>query len=357
MGLSHWVDNGDFYSTDHEPRHSLSRHRPVGMNQPLSHAGDAPCLVAVDSGGTKTLLVVVDRDANVVLTRKGPGSNPFDRSDWRTVLADLLRDIPHHIAAVALGLAGYGESRSITAQQDEALGEILRLPAERYIVRNDVEMACSGAFAGAPGVLVLSGTGSMGWATDETGRSLRVGGWGPLFGDEGSAFWIGREALSLLTQALDGRAGDAREFIAPMCRFMDLPPSPALAGAALLEWYGGLPHERSAVAALAHGVSEMAAEGNTQACGILDRAARHLARHVAVAREGLSRPALPWSYTGGTFNSAYLRHALSALCGTPRAPRLPPVGGVVLRAAQLAQWRPDAAWTDRLSHTLEGLHR
>lgn len=357
MGLSHWVDNEDFHSADHEPYDSLFHHRPVGMKHPSAHTGDTPCLVAVDSGGTKTLLVVVDRDANVVLTRKGPGSNPFDRSDWRTVLADLLNDIPHHIAAVALGLAGYGESRSITAQQDKALGEILDIPMDKYVVRNDVEMACSGAFAGAPGVLVLSGTGSMGWANDETGHSLRVGGWGPLFGDEGSAFWIGREALSFLTQALDGRAADARAFIAPMCGIMGLPSSPALAGPALLEWYGGLSHERSAVAALAHGVSEMAAQGNQQACAILDRAAAHLARHVAVAREGLSRPALPWSYTGGTFNSVYLRHALSVLCGTPQVPRLPPIGGVILRAAQLAQWQTGTAWTERLSHTLEGLHR
>ncbi|MBV1833599.1 N-acetylglucosamine kinase [Novacetimonas pomaceti] len=317
--------------------------------------GASPCILALDSGGTKTLLLVVDRNANIVSARRGTGSNPFDQPRWREVLAELLADVPAHVAGAAFGLAGYGESVTITARQDAAVHEILGLPTDRYIVRNDVEMACTGAFAGAPGVLILSGTGSMAWAMDETGRNLRVGGWGPLFGDEGSAFWIGREALSLLTQALDGRDGDAHPFIAPMCRSMNLPTSPAAAGAALLEWYGGLSHERSAVAALAHGVCEMAMNGNEQACRILDRAARHLARHVTVARRGLSRPELPWSHTGGTFNNPYLRQAMTRLCGQPQPPRLPPIGGGILRAARQAGWATDAPWTDHLASALKDM--
>ena len=68
---------------------------------------------------------------------------------------------------------------------------------------NDVEAAFVGAFAGRPGVLLLAGTGSMAWGSDGT-RQVRTGGWGEGFGDEGSAYWIGRRALGLASQALDG---------------------------------------------------------------------------------------------------------------------------------------------------------
>src|SRR5204863_412726 len=48
------------------------------------------------------------------------------------------------------------------------------------------------------------GTGSVGWAMIG-GRQYRVGGWGLLFSDEGSAAWLGREALRQALRAHDGR--------------------------------------------------------------------------------------------------------------------------------------------------------
>jgi N-acetylglucosamine kinase-like BadF-type ATPase len=60
---------------------------------------------------------------------------------------------------------------------------------------SDVELAHRAAFAGGPGILVLAGTGSIALARDRRGRGQRAGGWGPLLGDDGSGFWIGRSAL------------------------------------------------------------------------------------------------------------------------------------------------------------------
>ena len=76
------------------------------------------------------------------------------------------------------------------------------------MVVNDVRVAFDGAFACGPGALILSGTGSMAWASLGRPNSphVRVGGWGDLFGDEGSGYWIGREALTLVSRHLDGRA-------------------------------------------------------------------------------------------------------------------------------------------------------
>jgi glucosamine kinase len=67
--------------------------------------------------------------------------------------------------------------------------------ARKITVISDVEAAYRGALGGSAGILLLAGTGSMALGRDPHGRWERAGGWGPLLGDEGSAFWIGREWL------------------------------------------------------------------------------------------------------------------------------------------------------------------
>jgi N-acetylglucosamine kinase len=104
-------------------------------------------------------------------------------------------------AAAILGLPVHGEVEAISERQRTVASNVFSCP---HLVLNDVEVAFDGAFASDDGVLVLAGTGSMAWAK-VGGESARFGGWGNAFGDEGSAFWIGREALSLASQALDGR--------------------------------------------------------------------------------------------------------------------------------------------------------
>ena len=59
------------------------------------------------------------------------------------------------------------------------------------------EAAYRGALGDAPGILLLAGTGSIALGRDGRGRWARAGGLGPLLGDEGSAFWIGREWLRI----------------------------------------------------------------------------------------------------------------------------------------------------------------
>jgi N-acetylglucosamine kinase-like BadF-type ATPase len=66
------------------------------------------------------------------------------------------------------------------------------------------------AFRGGPGILVIAGTGSVVWGTGVDGRTLRVGGWGHLLGDEGSGYAIGLGALRELARTADGWS-DARQ--------------------------------------------------------------------------------------------------------------------------------------------------
>ncbi len=76
----------------------------------------------------------------------------------------------------------------------------LRGLAAQVRVISDVEAAYLGALGPRPGILLLAGTGSIALGRNGRGRWVRCGGLGPLLGDEGSAFWIGREYLRVRAQ-------------------------------------------------------------------------------------------------------------------------------------------------------------
>jgi glucosamine kinase len=101
----------------------------------------------------------------------------------------------------------------------------LRGLARHVTVMSDAEAAHLGALGGGGGILLLAGTGSMALGRDARGRWARAGGWGPLLGDEGSAFWIGREWLRA---TMDGAGfAQARRILAssdPVARIAGLAP-------------------------------------------------------------------------------------------------------------------------------------
>jgi N-acetylglucosamine kinase-like BadF-type ATPase len=90
-----------------------------------------------------------------------------------------------------------------TVDERHALARSLRGYARRVQVISDAQAALLGALGERPGVLLLSGTGSIVVGRDAQSRWSRAGGLGPLVGDEGSGFWLGREWLRMA--ARDGR--------------------------------------------------------------------------------------------------------------------------------------------------------
>ncbi|MDZ7269868.1 MAG: hypothetical protein ONB48_21505 [candidate division KSB1 bacterium] len=77
--------------------------------------------------------------------------------------------------------------------------------ARHLTVDSDAMSALTGAFAGAPGIIVAAGTGSFAFARTGEGQFVRVGGWGYLLGDEGSGFALARNAINAALQDWDGR--------------------------------------------------------------------------------------------------------------------------------------------------------
>lgn len=308
-------------------------------------------VLGVDGGGTKTLLALADRQGRVLGPLAAGGTNPFDNPAWRDNLEQLLGRCPRplsEVAQAALGLPGYGEVPATDALQERAVQGLIPAP---HALHNDVAAAFAGALGGGPGVLVLAGTGSMAWG-EAGGRQVRVGGWGDGFGDEGSAFWIGQQALGDLSKALDGRIHDPA-FAAGVLR-----AAGASDGAGLLAWYYGLGHARSEVARLAQAVDALAEAGNPTAARLLERGAAELAFLAQTARRLLADPqAGRFSRAGGVFGSrtllASVRSRLAAL-GEWQEPLASPVAGALLLAARRAGWEADPAWLGRVEKGLQG---
>jgi glucosamine kinase len=304
-------------------------------------------VLGIDGGGTKTELALADREGRLVLHRVGAGIGPIETPDWPEVLAQLMRNAENfspRIAYASFGMPSYGEIPAVAARQRQVAAALGPSP---HCVLNDVHTAYEGAFVGRPGVLLLAGTGSMVWACNATGRNIRVGGWGHGYGDEGSAFWIGQQAVAMLSHCLDGRAQDM-DFAAAMVEHLNLPAEGC--AEALADWYHNGPDPRVKVAALAEVVDGIANAGNATAKAILAQASAHLALHVRAAWNRL--PSLPlgvWAAVGSVLRSRILAAHLARLLETmPTAPALSPVGGALWRAATNAGWPVDAAWIDRL---------
>lgn len=308
-------------------------------------------VLALDGGGTKTAAALADRRGAVSVLPEGAGCNPQDGPGWAGVLNDLLiraLGSPGGLAAAVLGLPGFGEVPAHDAAMQELLHRLLPIPFEPM---NDVFLAHLGALGGGAGVLVLSGTGSMAVARGPLGMA-RVGGWGDVLGDEGSAGWIGREALALATRALDGRAPEALTFAQALCDRLGPEAQGDFAPLAWLMAQPGTP--RAAVASAARHVDALAQDGQEEALRLLRAAAGELAMgaRTAALRVGLPEP-FRWSVAGGALRSRALGDLLMGALGhPPDPPRLTTLGGGLLRAAELAGWAPDGAWAARVDARL-----
>ena len=181
-------------------------------------------ILGIDGGGSKVLVALADHSGRILRTSIGGGVNPMDNPNWRQELERHLEPFRHEarLSAVAAALPAYGEVSHLSAQQRDAIDQAF--PGIPRQVLNDVDAAHQGAFAGRPGILVLSGTGSMSWARNDQGASTRSGGWGDVIGDEGSSHWIGRQALSLVSQSLDGAARPPTALAAALLDYLCIGP-------------------------------------------------------------------------------------------------------------------------------------
>ena len=172
--------------------------------------------VGVDGGATKTVAILGDESGRI-LARGSAGSSNYQNigtNDSSKAIRNAVTQAKHRagvqnklpaIAVVALaGIDSPADWRVASRFVKKA-----RIARSSFVVHDSIA-ALYAATQGKPGIVVNSGTGSFAAGVNSAGRYARVGGYGYLFSDEGSAFDIGRRSLVAAFRSLDGRASPTK---------------------------------------------------------------------------------------------------------------------------------------------------
>ncbi|MBV8729303.1 MAG: ATPase, partial [Acidobacteriia bacterium] len=227
--------------------------------------------LGIDGGQSSTTAVIGDETGRVLGTGIGGPCNHAVAEEGRERLrktisesvADACRaaalDPAVRFAAACCGMSGGPDDK-------RAILEAI-LPADRLVVTTDAAIALAGATESGRGIIVIAGTGSMAFGRNAAGASARAGGWGYLFGDEGSAFDIVRQALRFALRMEEGWG--------PVTVLRDrfLAASGCTTANELMHHFYDPDWPRDRIAALAPLVDQAAANGDQVAQEILQYAA------------------------------------------------------------------------------------
>lgn len=267
-----------------------------------------PLFLGVDGGQSSTTALIAD-DKGTILGRGvgGPCNHvgkEQGRARFESAMSQSLGEAcamaglhPSQLSfeAVCMGFSGGADDKE----------EYLRatVQARKYILTTDAWVALTGATGGAPGVMTISGTGSITLGRNARGETQRVGGWGYVYGDEGSGFDITRQALRAALR-YEEKWGPPTRLYAALLEAESAPDANTLMHRFYTDSY-----PRVRIARLAKLVDQVAREGDTVALEILHNAAQQLATMAAVAREKLfaAGETAVISYVGGVFHSDIVR--------------------------------------------------
>lgn len=255
-------------------------------------------VIGIDAGGTKTMGLLADETGKVVAQVRSGGANLRVHGELAVekVLYQVIDGLSANGPASALCLGMAGVDR---AEDKEIIKDVLRRLGQKQPIRivNDAHVALVAGAEEGMGIVVVSGTGSIAYGVDPSGKSARSGGWGPLLGDEGSAYWLGHAAVRHGIRAVDGR-GPSTSLLDRIAKKLGVE-----APAGLVAWFYQ-EDSRTRVAELASVVEEAATDGDEAASGLLDQAAQHLARAArAVARQLIFTEPYKVVLAGGVFRA------------------------------------------------------
>ena len=302
--------------------------------------------LGVDAGGTKTAFLLTDESGKCI-ARAQLGSASYAHIGQEGVGQVLKSGVEQlfqrggvtrePILGAAWGIPCYGENPRF----DEWIAAWIPglLPQASHHICNDVELGLAGSLLLQPGIHLVAGTGAIGLGKNSKGETARANGWHEEFSDEGSAYWLGIQALSLFGRQADGRTEKSALYRIMteewrLAKDMDIVPY-------FIEHLQG---RRDKIAQVQLLLCRAAEEGDPEARGLYGQAA-HFLYETAVGiyhQLGFSPDSeVLVSYYGGVYKAGErivepLREKLKSLPARLVAPALSPVSGGILLAAQLS---------------------
>jgi N-acetylglucosamine kinase-like BadF-type ATPase len=295
-------------------------------------------VLGIDAGGTKTVALLADATGRIVGDGRAGGANLQTEGELQvekvlhSVIEQATRSHQSWPEAVCLGIAGVDRESDA-----RVIREIMRRLGfrENTLIVNDALIALVAGAGASPGVVVISGTGSIAYGVSHRGLAARAGGWGPTLGDEGSGYWIGRRALEAVVRDADGR-GPRTQLTAMVLEYFSL-ARPEL----LISEIYHQPQGRRAIASLGPVVDQARADGDLVAAEIMVDAADELAKAASsvIFRLEMRGERFPILLAGGMLKrsdwlAAEVERRMAEVA--PRSEVLPLTNEPVLGAVRLA---------------------
>lgn len=167
-------------------------------------------VVGLDGGGTKTEVIVADLDGNILKQFKSGAIN---------INGESIQNVEHNLVeifnTISLLTGNFDDCMSTCIGAAGVSNPLTKETLKKAVAKSgyngklfitgDHETALYGALGKAYGIILIAGTGSICYGKNKFGLEKRTGGFGHLIDDEGSGYAIGRDILSALVRAVDGR--------------------------------------------------------------------------------------------------------------------------------------------------------
>lgn len=320
-------------------------------------------VIGVDGGGTKTAALLADGQGNLIVQAVAGPTNPngmtkeLVQEAFIALFSSLEEQAPEAYPQVSSIFAGSaGASNDHNKQMLHDLIQTCAPQNAKIQVEADAVNALYSGTYGKPGIVQISGTGSITYGVNRQLKQDRIGGWGYLFGDEGSGYDLGRQAVAGVLRVEDGRGEDTAMRSLIYAHFgIDQPQD-------LIQKIYAAPFPKQEIAPLAKIVFAAFAENDSLAGEILKQSARETALSIQILYKRLFRleeqvdvvlcggvfsdkDVLPWLIEQELHDSPECRLVL---------PKLSPVGGSVIGALLMEKQQPDQRNINNLIQAMEG---
>ena len=298
--------------------------------------------LGIDGGGSQTRALLCDASGQVFGRGLSGPSNPrtASKSTLQENLLNAIRQAVSGIGTAKIHAAYFGVAGATDPINQELIlkivSEFFQNQSPKITVGHDMEIALEGGLKGAPGIVLIAGTGSSSYGRDAAGITAECGGWGDLVDDVGSGSWIGLEALRALVRQADGRLPKS-SLMNAVVHFLGIEGMSDFK--TRIHDQGLARNERARLAPI---VIDLAQSGDLLATRIVRKAVQELCILAKTVSQKLELPMPTICLCGGLMQNPYFQDALCAALrldgfeNRVTSPHLEPVSGALMLALKSA---------------------